>query len=66
LARRTGEKSSVTAPLLSTGFYYNLALEVAFPFRAVEIITEVAEELGAETIKINSAKTVEEFDYLSF
>jgi hypothetical protein len=45
-------------PLISTGFYYNLALEVSFPFRAVEIITEVAEELGAESIKINSGKTV--------
>lgn len=43
LASTTSTKTlTITYPLISTGFYYNLALEVVFPFRAVEILTEVA------------------------
>lgn len=44
--------------MLSSGFYYNLAMEIAFPFRAIEMICEVAEELQSQWIKIYSGKTI--------
>lgn len=51
---------------MSSGFYYNLAMEIAFPFRAIEMICEAAEELQSKWIKIYSSKTIEEFDYMNF
>lgn len=29
-------------PMLSSGFYHNLAMEITFPFRAIEMVCEVA------------------------
>lgn len=51
---------------ISTGFLYNLSQEIAFPFRAVELIVDAADTLQAHALRFSAHKTVEDYDYFVF
>ena len=51
---------------ISVGFLHNMALEVGFPFRAMEMIIDSAAMLGSKAITLSTAKSKEDFDLLVF
>ena len=65
-ALKSSEAKAVKSLALSNAFYYNMALEIAFPFKAIELILDAAEIMAAQSLKISSAKNIEDLDYLIF
>lgn len=53
-------------PMISLGFYHSLAMEIGLPFKAIQMIVDSAEQLGARTVRIHTLKNIEDFDYLTF
>lgn len=41
-------------------------MEISFPFKAVELVFDAAEMMGAELIRFFSRKTMQDFDYFVF
>lgn len=52
--------------MISFGFVHNMALEVGFPFRAMEMIIDSAAMLSSKAITLSAAKSKEDFDLLVF
>lgn len=49
----------------SVGFLHTLALEILFPFRAIELIIDSAALLESSAINITSIKNKDDFDLMS-
>jgi hypothetical protein len=50
---------------LSVGFLHSLALDIGFPFRAIDLIVDVASALGASMFNISSLKSRSDYDMLT-
>lgn len=41
-------------PFVSNGFIYNMAIDIAFPFQGIGLITDIAKVLKATTLSIRT------------
>jgi len=49
---------------ISTGFLYNLALEVKFPFQAIMMLYNAATAFNPTYFRISVEKTLSSFNYI--